>query len=67
MQIFTPMNENYRRLKFNLKNVKVLSGNLDQRGIGKHAIVEIKDQKYNVYGRSCGLPHCQCDAQIKPI
>jgi hypothetical protein len=38
-----------------------------RRGIGLWGIVTDQDTgvKYKVYGRSCGLPNCECDAEIK--
>lgn len=66
--VFTPMNEQRTmRLCFNAKDVKVLEGNLHQRGLGYHATIEIGGKRYKVYGKSCGAPHCQCDAYIKEI
>ena len=66
--VFTPMNEQRtERLKFDAKDVKVLSGQLFQRGLGYHATIEIKGKVYKVFGKSCGAPHCQCDAYIKEV
>ena len=66
--VCTPMNEQRtERLRFNASDVKVLSGNIDQRGLGYHGTVAIKGKLYKVYGKSCDLPHCQCDAYIKEV
>jgi len=66
--VFTPMNEQRtERLRFNAEDVKVLDGSLEQRGLGYHATVEINGKRYKVYGKSCNLPHCQCDAYIKEV
>jgi hypothetical protein len=50
-------------------DVEVVSGDPAMRGLGFRGIVEdMKTRKrYKVYGASCGLPHCQCDARIKEI
>lgn len=39
-----------------------------RRGPGLYGTVTDLDdgQRYKVYGRSCGAPHCMCDAEIKP-
>jgi len=66
--VFTPLNpDRTKRLKFSRDEVKVLSGTIDRRGIGKHAEVEIQGIKYAVYGAACDLPNCQCDAVLKPL
>lgn len=40
-----------------------------RRGPGLYGTVTDLDdgQQYKVYGRSCGAPHCMCDATIKPV
>lgn len=66
--VFTPLNEQRtERLEFKQSDVKVLKGNLHQRGLGYHATVEIHGKVYRVIGISCGLPHCQCDAYIREV
>lgn len=66
--VFTPMNASRtERLSFPRSEVRVLSGNLNARRLGKTAVVEIHGARYQVYGISCGLPRCQCDARIVPI
>lgn len=68
LNVFTPMNEQCtHRLRFNAEDVKVLKGNIHQRGLGYHATIEIDGKQYKVYGKSCGAPHCQCDAYIKEV
>lgn len=64
--MFTPVNyaTNVRE-KFEDSEVKTISGDLNLRGSGYHAVVEIKGKQYNVIGKSCGLPNCMCDAWIK--
>ena len=65
--LFTPRNEDGSiRLEM---DVEVLSGNPLSRGIGFRGIVAHKKsgKRYKVYGASCGLPHCQCDAWVKEI
>jgi hypothetical protein len=65
---FTPLNaERTQRLEFNRDDVKLISGNLHARRLGMKAVIEIHGEKYKVYGISCGLPNCQCDAKIVPI
>ena len=66
--IFTPLNEKEtKRLKFDMKDVKILSGSLNYRGLGKKATIQIKRTKYKVLGRAFGLPNCQCDTKIVKI
>lgn len=67
--VFTPMNSTMtERLKISTKNIKVISGDLFSRGtLGKKATIELKDGLYDVYTISCGLPNCNCDAQIVPV
>ena len=66
--VFTPLNwERTERLRFNRADVEVLSGNLSQRGRGLKATIKIHGKTYKVYGLSCGLPNCQCDARIKEV
>jgi hypothetical protein len=64
--LFTPRNIHGERMKM---DVEVVSGDPAMRGLGFRGIVEdMKTRKrYKVYGASCGLPHCQCDARIKEI
>lgn len=40
-----------------------------RRGRGLHGIVTDLDtgKRYKVYGRSCGLPNCMCDASIREV
>jgi hypothetical protein len=66
--VFTPRDYyTNERLRFAASEIKVIEGHLFGRGLGRHAIVEIRDHRYAVYGASCGLPNCQCDARIKLI
>lgn len=66
--VFTPLNESRtERLRFNRDDVQVLSGNLMVRGRGKKARVSINGKQYDVYGISCGLPNCACDAYVKEL
>lgn len=69
--VFTPRDyDTDERLKFNVKDVKVIEGNIDTRGISApkvKGIVEIKGKRYKVYTASCGSPNCFCDARIKEI
>lgn len=68
MEVFTPLNETKtERLRFERESVKVISGSLDVRGHGKKAVVEIQGKRYGVYGISCGLSGCICDAYIKEV
>ena len=62
--VFTPLNENNIRLKFKDSEVKVLSGDISKRGLGYKGTIKIKDEQYKVYGKSCGIPNCNCDAKI---
>lgn len=67
-EVFTPRDkETNRRLRFDRKDVRIISGELGRRGLGLKAVVEIKGQQYKVYGASCSAPHCQCDAIINKI
>ena len=50
------------------ENVKFLDGMTGDRGLGYRGAVETQfGQRYRVYGRACGLPGCQCDAEIRPL
>lgn len=64
MPFFTPLDENGKRLKIRMDDVKVLSGSLVPRGIGKKANIEIKGKYYKVMGIDCELEGCCCDSQI---
>lgn len=67
-KVFTPlMPDLEKRLTFNLEDVRVISGDLDQRGVGEKAIVEIYDETYRVIGIDCSLENCACDAYIEPV
>lgn len=68
MNVFTPLNEQRtKRLQFNMSDVTVLDGNLSVRGRGYKATVIIKGTTYKVFGASCGLPNCMCDAYLKEV
>jgi hypothetical protein len=68
MDKFTPMNEQLtKRLQFKADEITVLDGNIYQLGRGYHATIEINGKAYKVYGLSCGLPRCECDAYVKEI
>lgn len=68
MEVFTPLEQGRaKRLSFSIEDVNVLSGNMERRGLGLKAIVEIHGQRYKVIGRACSLPNCQCDAELIPI
>ena len=68
MDTFTPMNEQRtKRLHFRRNDIRVLAGNLFERGYGYHATIAIKGSVYNVYGISCGLSGCVCDAYITQV
>jgi hypothetical protein len=64
--LFTPKDKEGVRMEM---DVAVISGDPFARGLGFRGIVE--DQKtrerFKVYGASCSLPHCQCDARIEEI
>lgn len=62
--VFTPTLGG-KRQRFKMTEVKVIEGAIGQRGRGRHATVEIGGQRYAVYGRSCGIAGCMCDAEIK--
>jgi hypothetical protein len=63
--VFTPVDPTKpRRLRFRLADVEVLHGDLDGHGLGKKAQVRIHGVVYDVYGKACDLPCCQCDAYI---
>jgi hypothetical protein len=66
--VFTPLNEAQTiRGNFPIKDVEILSGELGLRRRGCKAIVRIHGKTYKVMGKSCGLPHCMCDAYLKEI
>ena len=66
--MFTPIDSrDGLRKEFDEDEVIILDGQLHQRRLGKHARVSIRGELFNVYGRACGLPHCHCDAIIKPV
>ena len=50
-------------------DVEVVSGDPFARGLGFRGIVEDKKtrKRFKVYGASCGLARCQCDARIEEI
>ncbi|HYR88506.1 MAG TPA: hypothetical protein VE422_30785 [Terriglobia bacterium] len=50
-------------------DITVISGYPFARGLGFRGVVEDKKtgKRYRVYGASCGLPRCRCDARIKSI
>lgn len=53
------------RLRFDMKDVQVISGSLNRRGgLGAKAVVKIKGVLYVVHGASCGIPNCKCDAYL---
>jgi hypothetical protein len=65
LPVFTPMLNGER---LNLSNVVVIEDRgIWERRVGVKGIIQIAGQRYKVYGRSCGTPHCMCDAEIKPI
>lgn len=67
-EVFTPLNyERTKRLRFDMSDVEVVSGDLNVRKRGKKAVVRINDKLYAVHGISCGLPNCNCDAYIKEV
>lgn len=67
-EVFTPRDfYTDERVTFHLSQIKVLSGDINLRKRGRKAVVEIKGQKYDVIGASCGLTNCMCDARIKLI
>lgn len=68
MEVFTPLNESKtKRLAFDRADVEVRSGDLDKRGYGWKARVKIDSKEYEVYGFSCSLPSCACDAYLKEV
>lgn len=66
LPLYTPL---LNGVRVKLKNIKVIEDNgFHMRRIGYKGTIETEDGKrYRAYGRSCGLPNCQCDAEIKPI
>lgn len=66
MEVFTPI-LNGKREKYLQKDVEVLHGTIDKRGLGLHAVVRINGKVYVVLGKACDFEHCYCDAEIKPI
>jgi hypothetical protein len=64
--VFSPRTEDGKvRLLFDCDTIRVISGGLFIRGRGRHATVDIGGHRFAVFGASCGLPHCMCDATIK--
>jgi hypothetical protein len=62
---FTPIYKNVRvRMKISRADHAKLG-----RGPGMYGIVTDQQdgKRYKVYGRSCGLPRCMCDAEIKDV
>lgn len=55
-----------QRLQMKRSDIKVVSGNIDQRGHAWRATVQIDNFKFPVRGATCGLPRCFCDAVIDP-
>lgn len=65
-EVFTPWNaDQSERLSFPRNEVTVLDGDLNVRALGYLATVSIREQMYKVYGISCGLEGCNCDAYIE--
>ena len=65
--LFTPQNEDgTERLEM---DITVISGDPFARRLGFRGVVEDRKtgKRYKVYGASCGLPRCQCDARIAEI
>lgn len=62
--LFTPT-LNGQRVK--LENVTWIEGHI-RRGRGKYGVIETESGKrYEVYGASCGIPNCMCDARIREV
>jgi hypothetical protein len=64
--LFTPRNKEGVRMEM---DVAVISGDPFARRLGFRGIVEDKKtrERFKVYGASCGLAHCECDARIEEI
>jgi len=65
--VFTPLDENNVRLEFDDSEVDFLKVDMNRRILGYRGIIKIKGKKFDVYGQSCGLPGCGCDAMIKEV
>jgi hypothetical protein len=64
-KVFTPLNEGRKkRLSFPASSLKLIEGNLQIRKRGYKATIDIDGARHKVIGRSCGLPHCMCDAKL---
>jgi hypothetical protein len=63
--IFTPIYDG-RRKKYFQDDLVVVSGDLNQRGLGLHAVIMLKDTEhlYAVIGKSCDIEGCNCDAEL---
>jgi hypothetical protein len=67
-EVFTPLDAlQQHRLRFNMSDVEVLAGDLDERKLGLKARVCIAGVVYRVFGASCDLYGCNCDAFIVPV
>jgi hypothetical protein len=65
--VFTPVDWSSIRLHFEDKDVVFSSNYKEGRYLGYKGDVTIKGKKYQVYGKSCSIPGCNCDAQIIEI
>lgn len=64
-KLFTPMLNGVRQ---RWENVRWLSGRLTRGKLGLMGTVQLEDgRKFKVYGKSCGLTGCICDARVKEI
>ncbi len=67
-QLFTPRDkltgERYR-MKLSIR----VRAELSDRGLGYRGTVQdrLTGKRWKVYGASCGLPHCQCDAVVVEV
>lgn len=66
--VFKPLTpDRTQRLTIPLKDMVVLSGDINVRKRGKNARVSIAGRVFDIYGISCGLPGCICDSLLKEV
>lgn len=61
-ELFTPIGPDRKRLFMRVKNRNM------PRGPGFKGIVTdlLTGKRWKVYGKSCSLPNCYCDARVEP-
>lgn len=62
-EVFTPYDfVTKERYRWPMDDVRVIEGNINQRGHPWTALVEVDGCFYKIDGAACSLEHCYCDA-----